>query len=826
MVDNEIQRRIRAYGDHGDGSHYEWGVAMTHWAALIGRKLLAGSVAALLALGLAPGCQKVFLTEDIYKEAHSHLLPAKLEEDHCPIKQPITAMTPAPPTVNSPNRPARYLTLQEAIAIALENGNVSSRAGSGRGLGDDSSVTFSNPASSNSQTERIRVLALNPAIYYSASEAAYARYDAIWTTGMNWSTTDNVQTGVFSSTNGQGAQFISSIAKGSPTGGVFNVSFIANYQNLTSPPFGAFNVLNPLYTLRLSIGVEQPLLKDFGPINQLLGRFPGIQGNSMASSSTAAGFNTHQATISSFVDRQNEGILISRLRFDQSRAEFERNVQMLVLQEEVAYWTLYNKYGQLYSLEENLRVIHKTWQIFYDKKVAGEGDPAQYYQILGQFWEFRGERVRALQEVLDAERHLRNILGLPIEDGTRLVPITPPTMAEAKTDWDSSLQEALTSRPELAIARDNLRYHQYLLDIQKNNLKPDLRFFARYEPVGFGSSLQGNDTFVDGTGTPRTTNSFRSLASMNFVDYQIGLTLNVPLGYRFEHASIRAARLELAQSYYFLRDQEEKTTRVLANQYQEITNWYKRIEIHRAERLGYLEALKKRIDIVRAGKGTYDLNFLEAQRRFAAAAIKEYNAIAEYNSAIARFEWAKGAALRYNNVHISEGALPQCAHVRAVEYEKERTRSFELRTRPDSLYQPGRLCANKDGDLPVIEDGVMEGKSAPVAGTPKTERTVPPMDVKWTPTAPPVTPAARTPTQLEFAPVPPATPESPRRIDFLPSAPDSTPVLPTKSGPILLPTTNLVPSGQIGFVTMEEGPTTPRFVQSRFAPLPVTLADR
>ena len=65
-----------------------------------------------------------------------------------------------------------------------------------------------------------------------------------------------------------------------------------------------------------------------------------------------------------------------------------------------------------------------------------------------------------LVSVLQAERNLRGILGLPIEDGCRLVPITPPTMAPFRPDWCTSLQDALTLRPELVLARDNLRQAQ------------------------------------------------------------------------------------------------------------------------------------------------------------------------------------------------------------------------------------------------------------------------------------------------------------------------------------------------------------------------------
>jgi hypothetical protein len=111
---------------------------------------------------------------------------------------------------------------------------------------------------------------------------------------------------------------------------------------------------------------------------------------------------------------------------------------------------------------------------------------------------------------------------------------------------------------------------------------------------------------------------------------------------------------------------------------------------------------------VKVGKINYSdqqngLQYLTIQRSYASALVKEFGAIAEYNNAVARLEWAKGTVLTWNNVHISEGPLPQAAQVRAVEYEKERSRSLVLRERPDSLAQPGRMCTTKESDLPTME---------------------------------------------------------------------------------------------------------------------------
>src|SRR4029077_5809351 len=107
--------------------------------------------------------------------------------------------------------------------------------------------------------------------------------------------------------------------------------------------------------------------------------------------------------------------------------------------------------------------------------------------IVAQYNEFRTERLKSLGLVLEAERNLRRIIGLPIEDGTRIIPITPPSLAPYMPNWVAAREDALALRPELVLARQNLKNAQYNLAIQKNFLKADVRFIGQYQPDGFGN---------------------------------------------------------------------------------------------------------------------------------------------------------------------------------------------------------------------------------------------------------------------------------------------------------------------------------------------------
>ena len=331
------------------------------------------------------------------------------------------------------------------------------------------------------------------------------------------------------------------------------------------------------------MGFEQPLLQNFGSeINQLLNRTPAVTGAGVAPDAASA-FNTRGASwvkLPQFTGTGTEGILVSRFARTLSVPNSSAMSTACLSMWKRLTGTSIRPMGSSTRMRKYCAVAHKSWVIFKAKYEAGAGKGAEdYFPALAQYEEFRGNRLAALGEVLDKERNLRRLIGLPVEDGTRLVPITPPTLtAGSFPDWETARQEALARRPELGIARDNLRAAQYNLIVAKNFLKPDLRFFARYSPVGFGTQLTGGGTLTDATGDTHPSSSVGSLASDHFNDWTVGVNFTVPLGQRLEHSVIRAARLGLAQAYASLQDQEDRATSQLQLQYQKLAENYRLIE--------------------------------------------------------------------------------------------------------------------------------------------------------------------------------------------------------------------------------------------------------
>jgi outer membrane protein TolC len=699
------------------------------------KTVVAGLVVAMV---VTAGCKQMcFIHECDYNHYRDLGLTPQLENNPSATITPSSANVPKPPTIYDPERSPRYLSLAEAIAMALENGDPGSPALNGT-TNDDPGLVAQR-SRTVSQASNIRVLSLFPAIVGPDIEASLSKFDARWQSSATWTTTDQPTQGLSSFQNGDQAVVQTGIIKPLPTGGVADITFSTTYTNLTQPPTSSgFSFLNPVYAPKLQFQFEQPLLQGYGvEINQLRATHPG---------SVLTPFPTGGRV---------EGILITRIRYDEERIEFERQVQIMLVNVETAYWNLYGSYWTLYSREQAMRQAFEAWKINNARFEAGRIPIQDLSQTRGQYEQFRGQRLQALQQVLDNENQLRAMIGLPVEDGTRLIPIDTPTLAPYEPDWTSSLNEMLALRPGLALARQDLKYWHLELINQRNLLLPDLRFTSTYTPNGQGSKLDGAPsslTTASGTATPSDVNAFHSLATGKFVNWSLGLRLDWPLGFREAHAQVRQAELGLVQSYWVLRDTENRYTRFLNSQYQALPNTYEQIRAQRAQREAAAITLDRRFKEFTAGRGTIDF-LLEAQRLWADALQFEYNAVAQYNSALARFEYAKGTIMQHDNVVISEAGLPQCAQVRAVEHERERSKAIVLRERAKPVTIP--CCRFEGGTLLGLPD--LPKSTAPaVPSLFQGQAQLPPVPNELPP--PPADPAAgKVETSITNSPIPQTT---------------------------------------------------------------------
>ncbi len=752
---------------------------------------LIGGVIGLAALG---GCrQQLYLEPQDYQAAVNNVELRKLETEPLAERTPLEPPSEGTPaTVLDPARAPRPLTLKEAMALALEQGTTGSAGLPGLFSNQGSASQLNLPTFTGrgiTPVDSIKAFALEPAIAGAEIERSLSKFDARWINSITWNKNDQPTLTLQQSfSNGDSASLSSTLAKPLPTGGVAGITFSTNYLNLSNPPTNTqFVALNTSYTPRLQFIFEQPLLQGFGvEINQLLSSHPG--------SALIPGLRPSGG-------QGSEGILVTRLRLDQQKAQFDVVVNQMLLNAETAYWNLYAAYYNLAAQEEGLKQSLDSLFFIRDRVKTGITRPGQVPQVQAQVELFRTQVITARGQVLSAERDLRTLLGLRSDDGTRLVPVDEPTLVPFRADWHELYAEGLRERPELAIGRHELKAQQLNLVLQRNLRRPDLRFFSSYDIAGLGARL-------DGGASP--DNALHSFIQNKFNNWQLGLRLDMPLGFRDANAQVRQAQLALYRTFWQLYSAEKKERDLITDQYRRVVQAYEVIRHRRAQRMQLeefvrFEAQFRLIGDPKTGYETTILNLIGAQRDLATATSQECQAIADYNVALAALEYAKGTIQRYNNVTVADGALPEHVGKKAADHFRAREAALKLREHPADMplvplvqYKPstevvpGALPAPPGSPAPAMP-WMPSQPSAPTP-VPLQPETAPAPKSQELPAGRPIsTPASGGSIPLSSAPAGESMfhstgtlklPESPRRVlQPVDTTPTSPPAAPEKTVP-------------------------------------------
>jgi outer membrane protein TolC len=641
------------------------------------------ALAGVLALSAAGGCkQQLFMDPGDYHDAVKVALPKSLETNpHSPIV-PATVDKMGPiNTVVDFVRPPKHMTLRECVAISLEQGNVGSQSPQQFGFKNDTIDQFNGRTVGG--TDAIRAFAVDPAVAAAEIERSLSRFDARWVSVMQWQKLDQPVAAQFLSfqQSRDAAILSSTLAKPLPTGGVVGITASTDYSKFSQQAAQQTALVNPNYTPRIQFAIEQPLLRLYGvEINQIAGIGPLAEGSQVLQGIRPAG------------GAGTEGILITRIRLDQAKANFESQVNFMLVNVEAAYWNLYASYYNLYAQEEGLRQAFEGYRFILLRVLNGTDEPQRLDQIQAQFHRFQSQVYQARGQVLESERQLRGLLGLRSDDGTRIVPIDEPNLAPYKPDFHEAANDAIALRPELMLARQELKFRQLDLMLQKNLRRPDLRGYAAYDIAGLGTRLGGATNDINlANGSVLPGNAFGNLADNRFNSWTIGFRLDVPLGFRDANGLVRQSQLNMTRSYVQLRDAELKTIEYLSFQYRRVIQTHAQIAPARAERQSLQAFVARLRERIRIGAYTRDefLNVLTVQQQLAQAIANESQAIANYNIALASFEFAKGTIQQYNNVSIGEGPLPPWVSKRAADHIRERTEAaFKLREQPAQAAGP------------------------------------------------------------------------------------------------------------------------------------------
>ncbi len=363
------------------------------------------------------------------------------------------------------------------------------------------------------------------------------------------------------------------------------------------------------------------------------------------------------------------GVLLARTRTDISLVEFERAVRDLTAEVENAYWDLYFAYRDLEAKIDLRNIAEETLARRKNRKDTSAGDIAQAEE---QVHRFQAEIVDAINgRPLDgtrtnngssggtfrgsggvrmAERKLRLLIGLPINDGRIIRPADQPAEAPVIFDWDSAINDALTYREELRRQRWIIKQNELELIANRNFLKPQLDIIGRYRIRGFGDRLLDNSNGSD-------------FFDRDLQEIQAGLEYTLPVGFRRAHAAVRNSELGLARAHEQLREQERAVHLGLSNAISESKRAFENSKLQMLR----LDAIVKQLNALedrQASGNTPELDvILETHRRLLDARLRYHQAQIEYSLALRNIHFEKGTLLQYNKVALAES----CSNAEAVD---------------------------------------------------------------------------------------------------------------------------------------------------------------
>jgi outer membrane protein TolC len=524
-------------------------------------------------------------------------------------------------------------------------------------------------------TETVTGLSVGSPFQGNGPEAALSEFDAQLDASVFWEKNRRPQNRVagidfappiFAQDLGT---FTSGITKTTAVGTQFGIRNNTNYDgNNTST---AFRPLISEWNTNFEASFAHPLLQGSGAqYNRIAGPF---------------GFQQYASGLGNPID----GVMIARIRTDQSLADFEGGVRNLMRDAEAAYWELYFTYRDLEARKMGRDSALETWKKTHALYLTGTrgGSADREAQARSQYFLFRGQVEQALTEVFRAENRLRYIMGLSMSDGRLIRPSDEPTTARVAFDWSGIHIEALTRRVEVRKQKWEIKRRELELIAARNLMLPRIDAVGRYRWLGLGDELinqDGNDVF----NTPGSS-AFGVLTSGQFQEWQLGLQASIPIGFRREMSGIRHHELLLARDRALLQDLELEISHQLGGAIRDIDLGYGLTQTNFNRRV----AAEAEVSAVQAQyqfqQVTLDL-LLDAQRRRAEAESAYYRSLVDYNQSIMNVHYHKGSLLDYDGVYLAEGPWPGKAYFDAMRQARKRDAGLYMDygyTRPNVVSQ-------------------------------------------------------------------------------------------------------------------------------------------
>ena len=411
------------------------------------------------------------------------------------------------------------------------------------------------------------------------------------------------------------------VAETIPTGGSFQLS-LQSYKSDTNQ---AFQLINPRFGSTLRFDFTQPLLKNFG------------------------------LTVTK---RQ---ILQSAKNLDIAEQQLESTILDTVYFVQEAYWNF------VYAIE-NLAVKKQSLQLGRDllannkKQVEfGQLAPLEILNAESVVAQREADLIQAEGLIARSEEVLKSLINLSAEGDARSMSIVPSDKAEPKVvnvAYEAALKDALERRPDLKILRTTLDTKDLAVTVARNQTLPSLDLNLSYWSPGISGDMliyPDNDFFSQPIGKipGSASDSLRDAFKLLYSNWNVGLTLSVPVGSIVSKADLSYARADLTQSQLRLRSMEQQVALEVSDALRTVEMNAKRAEAYRVARELAEKSLDAETKKLAVGLSTNYFVF-EFQEKLANARSAELRAKIDSILSSERLEKAMGVTLDKRGIKISQ----------------------------------------------------------------------------------------------------------------------------------------------------------------------------
>jgi len=509
--------------------------------------------------------------------------------------------TLAPPGMEGAVAAERPLTLEEAIALALE------------------------------KNEGIFIERESLASAESAVTGAKGSYDPLLQLQGGWLRARPPVNSAFSGAPADQAAPRSQVADAGaslrqllPTGGEVAVRATASRGTTDA----AFTLLSPAYGTEVGVELRQPLLRDRA------------------------------------VDPARLALRVTASDRDRAGASLRREITDTVSAVEQAYWTLVAARREVAVREEAVRLAEEQLSETSIRIETGAAPETEIAQPRAELERRRGELLASREAASRAENALK-VLILGDTDALwseQLVPTREPEGGAFAVDIAASIERALKSRPELSAAAAVLERRRAETDFAKDGIRPVLDLVVSYDRFGLAGSRNPAAATIPGLPTEIPDGlegglgrSYATLGDGDFYDARAGVVFQIPIGNRAARAAAAVAQSAARQAEADLARVRKAVRTEVLDAAAAVQTAGQRIEAARSAREAAEVQLSSEQERYAAGLST---NFLVLTRQndLSRARLDEIAALTDYQKARTEMARATGSLLEERRIELNGGS--------------------------------------------------------------------------------------------------------------------------------------------------------------------------